>query len=168
MIAFRKFALYGVLVLALPACDKEGSEENLTAAEPVLAPAAPSAADAQPTSSPGVQNIVRPTEVAADAVTVGKSLQGDKVVKSADAQFTLADTVYASAAVAGKPAGTEMTVYWSYQDGMSHKMETKKLAAGAQDVQFSFARSDGMKTGKYNVQIDANMTPIGIFEFKVK
>ena len=161
------------MVLALGACDKEGTEDDL-AIEPALAPsgtdaaAAPAAQAPATSDAPAAASVARPTEVAADAITVGTALQGGKVVQSSQTPITTADTVYASAAVGGKPAGTEITVYWSYQDGMSHKMETKRLAAGAQDVQFSFAQADGMKAGKYNVQIDADMTPIGIVDFQVR
>ena len=98
---------------------------------------------------------------------MGNALQGDVAAKSASAQFTTSDTVYASASVLGKPAGADASVYWTYQDGTAHKQETKKLT-GQPSVWFSFSKADGMKPGKYNVEIDVNMTPVGIADFQIK
>ena len=89
-------------------------------------------------------------------------------MKSPSAQFTLADSIYASASVSGKPAGATASVFWTYQDGTAHKQESKKLAGGQQSVWFSFTKADGMKPGKYNVEIDVDMKPVGIADFQVK
>ncbi|MEO7251193.1 MAG: hypothetical protein ABIW30_01145 [Arenimonas sp.] len=170
MIEIRKLALLGALTLFVSACDKEGSEDEVSKAAPsteAAQPATPSAQKPAIQESP-IPSVVQPVTVAADAVTVGTALQGDRVVKAARAQFTLADTVYASASVRGKPPGAEVMVYWTYvKDGNSLKQETRKLAGGEQTIWFSFAKADGMKPGKYNVEIDVNMVPVGITDFQI-
>lgn len=166
MVDIRKLALCAALGLALSACSKEGDEDSAERVPPTEATPAAVAEPAIPVK-PGPEDIV-PVTVAADAVTVGNSLEGDKVVKAASPQFTTSDTVYAGASVRGKPAGAEVAVYWTYEDGLTHKEERRPLAAGEQYVKFSFAKADGMKPGKYNAQIDINMVPIGITDFVVK
>lgn len=179
MMDIRKLALLGALALVLSACGKEGSEDEVDQAAPGTAagtPATPGTAAAQrapaSTPQPGTQSspvepVVQSVNVAADAVTVGNSLQGERVVKATRAQFSLADTVYASASIRAKP-GSEVMVYWTYvKDGTSLKQETKKLVGGEQTILFSFAKADGMKPGKYNVEIDVNMVPIGITDFQI-
>jgi glucose/arabinose dehydrogenase len=168
MTDIRKLILCAAVALALGACSKEGAEEE-TASQPAPAPA-------QPAQRPGVPDLpvepppeaTLPTEVKADAVTVGGSLQGNTVVKSPTAQFTMADTVYAGASTKGKKPGGEVAVYWTYQDGRTHKEERRKLADGEQYVSFSFGKADGMMPGKYNAQIDVDMVPIGLTDFVVK
>ena len=165
MIEIRILALCAALALTLSACGKEGTEDVAEETAPVAAKA-PAVLEPPPSPMPE-KNI--PVEVAADAITVGTSLQGDTVLKSASTQFTTGDTVYASALVRGKPAGADVVAFWTYQDGTTHKMETRKLASGGQQtVWFSFAKADGMKPGKYNVEIDVNMTPVGIVDFQIK
>ena len=168
MIKPAKFALCSALALVLSACGNEGSEDLAKDGAPVAAPAATAPAAVAPLP-PAVPQKQLPTQVAADAVTVGNSLAADRVVKAARAQFSSADTVYASASVRGKPAGATVSVYWTYQDGTTHKEETKNLASGDQQaIWFSFAQADGMRPGKYNVEIDVNMTPVGIADFQIQ
>lgn len=166
MIDIRKLALCAALALVLSACGKEGAEDSAERAAPSEAAPAATAEPAIPVE-PGADDIV-PVTVAADAVTVGNALQGDKVIKAAAPLFTTGDTVYAGASVKGKPAGAEVAVYWTFEDGRTHKELRRPLAAGEQYVQFSFAAADGMKPGKYNAQIDVNMVPIGIADFVIR
>ena len=151
--------------LLLAACGKEGADDAVTP------PAGTPSAAVQPTPPPlpvdPPATAVQPTTVSADAVTIGTKLQGDMVVKSASPQFSTSDTVLAGASVKGKPAGAEVAVYWTYEDGRTHKEERRKLA-GEQYVSFSFGKIDGMKAGKYNAQIDVDMVPVGITDFVVK
>lgn len=168
MIEIRKLILFTAMVLALSACRNNEAEEDL-AEDAAATPAEVSPAAVPEAPQPPLAEQVAQTVVAADAVTVGTSLQGDDVVKAANALFTTADTVYASASVRGKPAGTDVAVYWTFQDGTSHKEESKKIASGDQQVLwFSFGKADGMRPGKYNVQIDVNSAPVGIADFVVK
>lgn len=167
MIDIRKLALCAAIVFALSACN-EGSEDLAEGQE--AAPAATGTPAPTPTESlppPEPEKII-PVEVAADAIAVGTKLQGDVVVRTTSNRFSTSDTVYASAPVRGKPAGAEAKVYWTYQDGTAHKEETKKLTGSEQHIAFSFAKADGMKPGKYNVEIDVNMVPIGIVDFEVR
>lgn len=161
-----RLAVAAALVLALAACGREGSDDETQEATAKV-PTAPVAPAAIPPPAPVMPKAQIPTTVAADAVTVGNAMQGDVAVKSVAAQFSTGDTVYASASVRGKPAGADASVYWTYQDGNAHKQETKKLS-GQQTIWFSFTKADGMKPGKYNVEIDVDMKPVGIADFQIK
>ncbi len=166
MTSIRVLALCVALVLT--ACN-EGAEERVDAKAP--AGTAPAVQDdrviAKLPVEPGPDSVL-PAEVSSSAVTVGISLANDRAVKSANAQFTTSDTVYASASVRGKP-GASVSVYWTYQDGTTHKEETRELkSGGTQPVAFSFEKGDGMVPGKYNVQIDEDFTPVGIADFVIK
>lgn len=168
----RNVSLFAALALGLAACSKEGSDDLTAQPSPSgsIAPAAgstPPTAQIPPPPAP-VEEKIMPAEVSANAIAVGK-MQDGKVVRSPSNVFTTADTVYAGAMVNGQKAGAKVVVYWTYQDGRSHKMETQKLGSNdAQPVSFAFTAADGMKPGKYNVEIDVDMIPIGIADFQVK
>lgn len=168
MIDIRKLALCAAIVFALSACN-EGSEDLAEGQEtaPATATPTPTPGAGESLPPPEPEKII-PVEVAADAIAVGTKLQGDVVVRPASNRFATSDTVYASAPVRGKPAGAEAKVYWTYQDGTAHKEEIKKLTGSEQHIAFSFAKADGMKPGKYNVEIDVNMVPIGIVDFEIR
>lgn len=108
-----------------------------------------------------------PTEVGADAVMVGASQDASGRAAGAKPVYTQADTVHASATASGAQSGAKFDVYWTFQDGQTHKMESKSGVSG-DHVTFQFAAPDGMVTGTYNVQIDANGIPLGISEFRVE
>lgn len=163
----RKIMSFVALSLLLSACSKEGSEDGKAPGAPTTAQEAPAAPPPPALPAEPGPDALLPTTVAANAVSVGTTLQGDTVAMAATPQFTMADTVHAGAAVKGKP-GAEVAVYWTYEDGRTHKEERRPLAEGEKYVRFSFAAKDGMKPGKYNAQIDINMVPIGITDFVVK
>lgn len=168
MTSIRVLALCAAMALVLSACN-EGADEPVDVKAPASTMAQGQKAQdtAKLPAEPGPGSLVA-AEVSDKAVTVGTSLANDRAVKSAQAQFTTSDTVYASASVRGKP-GASVTVYWTYQDGTTHKEETRELkSGGTQPVAFSFAQGDGMIPGKYNVQIDEDMIPVGIADFVVK
>ena len=54
------------------------------------------------------------------------------------------------------------------EDGNSHKEETVQAPAGEEYAVFEFSEADGLQPGSYNVQIDVNMQPVGIAEFRVE
>lgn len=108
-----------------------------------------------------------PTEVLADAIAAGSALGANGAVSAAKTRYGIGETVYASAPAGGHPAGSKFNVYWTYQDGTTHKEESKPLPPAAEYINFQFSSADGMKPGKYNVQIDFDFTPIGITEFTV-
>lgn len=165
MLTTRRILLCAAITLLLASCAKEGADD--TATPPAATPSAAVQPAAPTLPVEPLPTAVQPTTVSADAVTIGTALQGEKVVKSASPQFSTSDTVLAGASVKGKPAGAEVAVYWTYEDGRTHKEERRKLA-GEQYVSFSFAKIDGMKPGKYNAQIDVDMVPVGITDFVVK
>ena len=66
----------------------------------------------------------------------------------------------------GHAPGAKGYVYWTYQDGRTHKEEAKPVAG--EFLSFQFSQADGMKPGKYNVEIDINDKPVGIVDFTVQ
>ena len=150
------------LAMALAACNQRGPEpqEAATATTPdaaeVATPgeAAPSVAEAPSATR------VEPVTVAADAVTVGSALGPDQAATGPKASYGLGDTVYASARGNGMAK-----VYWTFQDGTSHK-EEEKPANGI--VSFQFDSASGMRAGDYTVEIDIDDVPVGITDFVVK
>jgi len=163
----RKLLSCIMLGLALTACSGEDPDADVmsdggAAKTDATAPTSPApAAPIDPTPE-----VVKPVTVSNDAITLGTTVQDGRVVKAPRAQFTLADTVRAGVAGGGHPAGAETRIYWTYQDGLSHKEETKPLTA--EGVVFEFSRSDGMKPGRYTVQVDVGPTPIGLVDFEVR
>jgi len=144
--------------LLLSACGEQAAPEPATEA-----PAA-AQAPAEPVEQP-VEQIAEPTTVAADAVTVGSALGPDQAATAPKPAYTTADTVYASASSAGR-SGAIARVYWTYQDGTSHKEEEKPVDGNV--ISFGFSQADGMRAGAYNVQIDIDDVPVGIADFKVQ
>lgn len=110
-------------------------------------------------------NAYVPTEVAADGVAVGASAGASGQATGAKPIYSTGDTVHASAAAAS--AATKFDAYWTFQDGQTHKMESRTGASG-DHVGFTFSAADGMVPGNYNVQIDADGIPLGITEFRVE
>lgn len=122
-------------------------------------------ANAVPAEAPKPEEL--PAEVRADAIAAGSALGDNGAVSAAKASYGIGDIVYASAPTRGHAVGTEASVYWTYQDGTTHKEESKPIPSGADYINFQFSKADGMKPGKYNVQIDVDFTPVGIVDFKV-
>lgn len=146
------------LALLLSACGEQAAPEP--AAEAPAATQAP----AEPIEQP-VEQIAEPTTVAADAVIVGSALGPDQAATAPKPSYGTADTVYASASSAGR-SGAVARVYWTYQDGTSHKEEEKPVDGDV--VSFAFSQADGMRAGAYNVQIDIDDVPVGIADFNVQ
>lgn len=153
------------LGLLLSACRNEAPvDETEIAADPVeqQAPFAPRQA------SSAAEAAESPSIVSADAVAVGKAVGPNGAVSAAKAVYSIDDTVHASIPTGGHAAGSEALIYWTFQDGSSHKEERKRIEAGAEYVNFAFSRADGMKTGKYSVQVDVAEKPVGIVDFSVQ
>lgn len=156
-----------VALAVLAGCSSDEAPADTTT--PVAQPAAPVVdplAEPPPTPEPGEV----PVEVRADAIAAGHVLGANGAVSESKpgAVYGSGDTIHASAPTRGQKPGADVSVYWTYQDGTTHKEEMKTLGAGEQYVNFSFAKADGMRPGKYNVQIDFDFKPVGIVDFQVK
>ena len=134
-----------------------GDSADATGAAAADATAAP--ADDAPVDATANQPVV----VDADAVRVGASL-GPQGATGAKPAYSTSDTVHASLAAAGR-TGTAK-VDWSDGTGIAVKDEEKPMSGD--HVSFDFSRADGMKAGKYTVEIDVDDVPAGISEFTVK
>ena len=151
-----------LMIVALAACDQRPPEATETvpgaAAEAGAEAGAPAvgAMPPQPVSAPAVESVV----VASDSVVVGSAVGPDGAASAPKPFYGLDDTIHASARANG-----EAKVYWTYQDGSSHKEEVKP-ANGI--VTFDFDRSQGMRPGNYTVEIDIDGVPVGITDFVVK
>ena len=161
----RNLLFIAVACTALLACRKEAEvPTQVDVPEPVVEEIAPGQPSAPPLEPPA--DAVVPVTVSADAVKVGSSLGSDQGATAAKRNHSLNDTVYASARVGGAASGSTAYVYWTYQDGMSHKEEQKPVSGSI--VNFDFKRADGMKAGRYNVEIGVDDKPIGIVDFVVQ
>lgn len=148
--------------LALSGCEEQPPEVLEAPAADADAAAASGTSAGATTGTPAAMpsEVVEAVTVAADAVVVGSATGADGAASAPRPSYTLADTVYASAHGNGLAK-----VYWSYEDGSSHK-EEEKPANGI--VTFQFSQADGMRPGTYNVGIDIDGVPVGITDFVVK
>lgn len=158
------------LALALAVLAGCSGDETPTNAKPVAATPAAPVVDPMVEPPPTPEPDEVPVEVRADAIAAGHVLGANGAVAEGKpgAIYGTGDTIHASAPTRGQKPGADVSVYWTYQDGRTHKEEMKTLGAGEQYVNFSFAKADGMRPGKYNVQIDFDFKPVGIVDFQVK
>lgn len=166
MSKIRNLLFVAAACAALSACKKEADvpADPQQAGQPVVEELPPGQSPAPPVEPPA--DAVIPVTVSADAVKVGSSQNPDQSAASPKQSYGTADTVYASARTGGYPVGAKAYVYWTYEDGLTHKEEEKAVSGDV--VSFRFSQADGMKPGKYNVEIDINDKPVGIVDFVVR
>ena len=160
-----------VLVVGCGQSDEDRDLADINAAQqgqpgdasPGMAPVAGAGASASSNAPP-----IEPVEVRADAFAIGTTVGPEGAVSGAKPVYSISDTLHASVPVSGRPAGTDVKIYWTYQDGTSLKEETKKVDAGARYLTFDFSKSSGMKAGSYMVQLDIGGMPAGLLEIAVK
>lgn len=157
------------LGMSLSACRDDapvdaGESTATEAPEQLTPPAGPASA----TSAAAPAQAAMPVTVSADAVTVGKTVGPDGAVTTSVATYSVDDTVYASISTGGRAPLSDVSVYWTYQDGTSHKEERKRIPSGDKYVNFSFSKADGLRPGKYTVQMDVGDVPAGIIDFSVR
>lgn len=157
--------LISALALGLGACKKD--------AEPAPAPMSEAEAeqaaaneDFPPLPVEPPADAVIPVTVAADAFGIGSTLGANNQAASPKPVYAVGETVYASLPARRYRSGSTVNVYWTYQDGLSQKEETKKVSG--EFVTFEFSQADGMKPGKYNVEIGVDDKPVGIVDFVVQ
>lgn len=154
-----------LVAFALMGCRQEAPEPVEDAAavadDAELAPGQPAAPPVEPPA-----DAVMPVTVSANAFPIGSVLGADGTATAPKATYSVNDTLYASLPAGKFPSGANARIYWTFaKDGMSHKEEEKKVGAGP--VNFEFSQADGLKVGKYNVQIDVNDRPVGIVDVVV-
>ena len=167
----RDLMIGTLLALALGACGGQSAAEADLAEVEASMGQEQSPQGTLPAAGPAVIQPVEalaPTELAAAAIAVGSAVAASGAVAAPKAVFAAGDTVYVSVPTAGRPPGAEVVVYWVGPDGSSVKEERKPIGAGAQYVNFSFGRADGMKTGDFMVQVDVAGQPAGISDFSVR
>ena len=130
--------------------------------------AAPVAAPSSASSAPAEVPTVAATTLGNDVVMVGSELSAEGKAAAAKPVYALGDTVHASVAVAGRPAGKTVTIYWFDSSGSSVKMESKEIKPGDGFVNFSLGKADGMKAGKFSAQVDIDDVPAGMADFSVQ
>jgi hypothetical protein len=165
-----RLALCAILAAAaLTACEEKidvpGAGADGAAATSGAAGTGNTAAPAKaPYANPIDSAPIEPVAVAADAVRVGTSLDPSGAAAGAKPAYSTADTLYASLSAKGR-TGTAK-VYWTAPNGLSAKEEQKAISG--ENVNFQFSRADGMKAGKYNVEIDVDGVPAGIVDITVQ
>lgn len=157
--------LLTALALGLGACKKDAEQAPAPMSEAQAEQeAANDAFPPLPVEPPA--DAVIPVTVAADAFTIGSALGANNQAATPKAVYAVGDTVYASLPARRYRNGSSANVYWTYEDGQSHKEETRKISG--EFVTFEFSKADGMKPGKYNVEIGVDDKPVGIVDFVVQ
>lgn len=157
--------LISVLALGLVGCKKEQAEAPPVASEAEMQQEeANEEFPAIPVEPPA--DAIMPVTVAADAFTIGSTLGANNQATAAKPTYAIGDTVYASLPARRFRNGSTVNVYWTYQDGLSQKEEAKEISG--EFVTFQFSKADGMKPGKYNVEIGVDDKPVGIVDFVVQ
>ena len=105
---------------------------------------------------------------AADEVTVGKAVGPDGAVTTAVDTYSPGDTVHASIPTITYAAGSDVAVYWTFQDGRSLMEEHKHIQAGEKYVSFNLSHPNGLPLGKYTVRLDVDNKPVEVVDFSVK
>ena len=162
----RDLMIGTVLALALGACGGQSAADAEAEASMGQSPEATGPAAAAPTATP--PKPLAPVVLSEGAIAVGSAVAPNGAVAAPKAKFAAGDTVYVSVPTAGRPQGAEVLVYWMGKDGNSLKEERKAIGAGAQHVNFSFSRADGMALGAFMVQVDVAGQPVGMENFSVR
>lgn len=157
--------LISVLALGLGACKKDEAVAPTQTSESDAQQAAATDTPPPPPVEPPADAVI-PVNVAADAFTIGSTLGGNNQATAPKTVYAVGDTVYASLPARRYRNGSKANVYWTYEDGLSQKDETKEISG--EFVTFKFSKADGMKPGKYNVEIGVDDKPVGIVDFVVQ
>ena len=154
-------------VILLNACG--GSEPAKT--EPAAVSEAASNARA-PMNRPAPLESDAPTtpavEISDGPISLGTAVEADGSVTAQVRTFDSSDVVHASMPLDGVSGDSPISVYWTAQDGDTLKEEMVDVPAGKDHVTFHFSSEDGMKAGKYSVQMDVNFRPVGLVDFEVR
>ncbi len=157
--------MISALALGLAACKKDAEPAPAPISEEQAAQeAANEAFPPLPVEPPA--DAVLPVTVAADAFGIGSTLGANNKAATPKPVYAVGDTVYASLPAGRYRRGSTANVYWTYEDGLSQKEETKEISG--EFVTFEFSKADGMKQGKYNVEIGVDDKPVGIVDFVVQ
>lgn len=136
--------------------DAAMGEQSTTAAPAAAGPAAPAVP------------VVQAVQLVENAIAVGSALAPSGAVAAAKPVYATSDTVYVSVPTAGRPAGAEVKIFWFGPSGTAVKEERKAVAAGAQFVNFSLGRADGLVAGAFMAQVDVAGQPLGMADFTVR
>lgn len=157
-----------LLALSLGACGgKSEADADLAEVEASMAEQSGTAASAP---APAVQATaeVQPVLLAENAIAVGSALAPSGAVAAAKPVYATGDTVYVSVPTAGHSAGAEVVIFWFGPSGTAVKEERKAVAAGAQFVNFSLGRAEGLTAGAFMAQVDVAGQPLGMADFTVR
>lgn len=105
---------------------------------------------------------------ATDEVMVGKAVGPDGAVTTAVAMYSPGDTVHASIPTSTYAAGSDVAVYWNFQDGSSVMEEHRPIQPGERYVTFNLSNPNGLRPGKYTVRMDVDKKPVEVVDFFVK
>lgn len=161
------------LMLGLVACRQQGLDpDDAALLEASATPAATAAAADTPAAgapaAPSKASAVPATVLSDNGVSIGSAVAADGRALAAKPEYALGDTVQASVAVTGYPAGKTVTIYWFGADGTSVKTDSRETRAGDTFVSFALTRADGMKAGAYSAQVDIDDVPVGMADFRVR
>lgn len=115
-------------------------------------------------SSPAMETA--PLEVT--SIDLGRSIDAERRVTGATADFSTRDTVYASVATSGSGTGI-LTAHWTFQDGQVVEHSEQNVAAtGPAVTEFHIVKSTPWPAGNYKVVFTLNGREVGSKDFEVK
>lgn len=115
-------------------------------------------------SSPGMETAA----LEVTSIDLGRSIDAERRVTGATADFSTRDTVYASVATSGSGTGI-LTAHWTFQDGQVVEHSEQNVAAtGPAVTEFHIAKSTPWPTGNYKVVFTLNGREVGSKDFEVK
>ena len=142
------------IAFTLFACQR--NEEVATTQPPVSAPSG----SVSPSAIPKVTTL-----------DLGNAISADGRVAAGAAKTTFAptDTIYVSVLTDQPPAGAELSVRWTFEDGQLVSEGREQLtSSGDTATEFHIAKPDGFPAGRYKVEIALNGKPAGTREFEVR
>lgn len=153
-----------LLALLLSAC---GSAPD-SGPPPSPAAATPATSDGGTATDTAVPALPPLGEVRLLEVTLGRELDGEQRVRSAQSVFAASDPLHLSVVVGAPETALQLSARWLSGDGRLLAEDRGELAAGQPAVvTFSLTRSEPWPPGDYRVELAVNGQPVDHRAFRI-
>ncbi len=143
------FALAGITLLGLGACNRDKTDEDAAATQ--------------------TQETTPPVTVAVADVDLGRSIGTDMKISDKTDDFKPADQIYAVVHTTGSAASTPLTARWVFQDGQTVDETTQNISPnGDAYTEFHIKKDSGFPVGKYTLHILLDGREVSTKDFEVK